>query len=1155
MENKLSLFFSNRVESLFEELKCTLGFSSRPFVRRMLVVPSMAWKSWLMLQFANDPQWGIAAGLDVMTLDQAVMSLCQQLGLPLLKPAQTPYYPTRMELALLFESNIKQAISKDEAHQLWQPLQNYLQQGDQQCCSLCVELAEIFWQYAEYGGALLDRWQEGDFNCWQGSLWYKLKLNHPQLCFPYQVARHLTAKLQTSHMGALAANLEVHLFAYSFLPAAVHCLLETLSSQAPVNYYLLSPCQLFWSDLCSDKEAARLQRFWQHKRVALDQQQALDEFLRQRNSLLANFGRMGREMATQVENCESEVFENYVLPSALSKYQQYEELYAHHLINADPMATGTKEEIGKLSLLEALQADIALLRTPLSSCPIDFPPSDHSIQLHNAPTKYREIEIVHTLLQQLLTLHAQDPQPLTPSDIIVMAPDIGIYEPYINAIFNASESILPAHLVNNDPLAKSPFVQGFMHLLTLANSRWEKSTVLGLLDFSAFRNKYRLSGSDIQQIEMWASQCSINWGYSAEHRADLLQKYYSEHTLVDNNPAGTWRHMFERLLMGLAVEPLGLQRNMPDFAVPFAGVDASSAELVGRWVAILAALESDLKPLADGSHKTLQQWACYLETLLDNHFSTSLGDSEEEAHKSSLLGYFRTLGAAEKLVGNHLYAFTSIKVHLEKTLYAGKHSHQTSKLDSVQCGSLFSLHALPSKVIVLIGMQEGSLPRGDENYALNIMRGQNICDYCPNATDCDRFWFLESLLSARQYLISSYVGYSQEEDRPQNPSLLLQELMHYLDEGYTCGGKKPSQHCVHKHSFDPFASYYFEPSDSLVAGSSYNPLHYKMAVVHHNQSKKPKCPFISLGSPVHEHNKTEDHSPIIVDVAELGSIAANPIKTYFNKTLQMYLPEANDFTEHEPFVLDSLDKHHLFTQAIRKPLGEIVDKATKVGVMPGGLFRDLALIGINNEVERLHVNMSALGVNPQAITALYFAEHHHEVTCCENGVWLLPALQLESCQGRPVTIVGWLREVTSLGLLIQKNCDFKHLLKVWPQYLILCYAIERHALPIAPAVVSLKQAKAIEQPFSKASLPYLQHYLDYYFAALQAPSPLIPEWAAELVKPEPDDFIRVVKNSLESEFIPFYNIYAKWLLRDVNHATDLKSWHASWHPWARVCIL
>src|SRR5262245_60569287 len=88
----LTVFYSNRVEELYQQLKSQL-FPGDPFTKRRIVVPSPPLKSWLNLKLAKD--LGISAGIEVSYPDE----MLKKLGITFDSP---------LELALRIESELRQ---------------------------------------------------------------------------------------------------------------------------------------------------------------------------------------------------------------------------------------------------------------------------------------------------------------------------------------------------------------------------------------------------------------------------------------------------------------------------------------------------------------------------------------------------------------------------------------------------------------------------------------------------------------------------------------------------------------------------------------------------------------------------------------------------------------------------------------------------------------------------------------------------------------------------------------------------------------------------------------------------------------------------------------------------------------------------------------
>jgi len=290
---KLNIFFCNSLDLHYQQLKVKLfGKETTPFKRRFVVVYGPAMQSWLILKMAQDPEIGIATGIEFIYLNQAFDELLKLSG------HRELHCPTALELTLAIENQIH-LIIKNYVHlsrkeqEEWSFLLNYLKihmtslplrltaKMEKRVVGLSQHLAALFKDYGRYGKKLLDRWSLGREGEWQSQLWKAL----------FNDETGWTASVYALEKPTIALeNGEIHFFSISFLPNKEFDFLQKLAKSTPIFYYLLSPCALFWSDILSDKESGYIHAFWQQKGKGETQEALqLEEYLRDRNPLLANF--------------------------------------------------------------------------------------------------------------------------------------------------------------------------------------------------------------------------------------------------------------------------------------------------------------------------------------------------------------------------------------------------------------------------------------------------------------------------------------------------------------------------------------------------------------------------------------------------------------------------------------------------------------------------------------------------------------------------------------------------------------------------------------------------------------------------------------------------------------------------------------------------
>src|SRR5690606_2570632 len=95
-------------------------------------------------------------------------------------------------------------------------------------------------------------------------------------------------------------------------------------------------------------------------------------------------------------------------------------------------------------LLSQLKQDIYQLDSDNDSIVVSS--EDDSVQIHSCHSAMREAEVLHDQLLDLFEKHAD----LSPTDVVVMTPDIEKYAPVIEAVFSSQpvERFIPFSIAN-----------------------------------------------------------------------------------------------------------------------------------------------------------------------------------------------------------------------------------------------------------------------------------------------------------------------------------------------------------------------------------------------------------------------------------------------------------------------------------------------------------------------------------------------------------------------------------------------------------------------------------------------------------------------------------------------------------------------------------
>lgn len=857
--------FSQNIERLILSLLQHLYSEGAPFAKRVVVVPHPSFKSYLLEKIALQPSMRVAAGIEVITLKEA-------LSLLLVKRS-----PDFLELSLAIQHEIRGLLQ--EKKEAFSSLFAYLDAPSYSLreAQLSDLLSATFLEYGEYGGKFLEEWSKTSDFC--AEIWRRLFSPNSPWTFPYQT-------METS----MQLPFRLHLFGFHFLPP----LYLHLFKKVEAFFYLFSPCSYFWADQLSIKEQLRAKMNGQ-----------MEE-----NPLLSNFGKLGRKFFTSILDQDLEIEESYI-------------------------------EVEGKSLLGAVQKSI------LEGAPLEFR-QDNSIELLSASSLFREVQILYEKLLLLLESKQMEPQ-----DILVLAPDISDYAPYIKTVFSA----LDYSISGLEQRHTSCLVQSFEQLILLPEKKFSKEAILTLFSHLPFREKFQLTQEELSTIERWLDDVKVRWGMDKAQREELLLES------VEDGDAGTWENGIKLLIRRMAYAE-DSSKNSP--------VHFSDAELFNKLIKILLSLKEDLEPLFTNVTMLIPSWISYFQYLLDSYFSS---------HEEGLAKELSSLSKSLAHLNVHPVDFSSIRRILSSIFGKKNGGYQLTCLHGVKFRSLIAGAPCSSKVIYLLGMQEGEFPRKNrKKMAENEF--QTLGDYHPTQVDEDRYLFLQLLLSAESRFIISYQRLSSDDQKPLRPSLLVQELATYLHLKESPQTLKLSS-LAHKPIFSPLIPEFYAPSDLK--------------------------------------RKEED---LVIEMEQLAKFAKHPLRFYFHSILKMDIPSFYNNEEEEEFLLSPLMKKNLRDKALKNDLSSLLQEVEAKGEMPRGLFKKIAIQSMRTTLLDLEVQMETFKISKEEIFSFDV-----EIKVGMPG-------------GYSAAISGKLHNCTSKGLLFYGEDCLEDLVKVWPLFLIYLHSFK-----------------------------------------------------------------------------------------------------------------
>lgn len=923
---------------------------------------------------------------------------------------------------------------------------------------VALEIAGEFLKWGEYGAHEVKLWKENPLEHWLARLWNGVL--------------HDWSPLDALEIQKPSFPLQLHFFGLSYISEVKQRLIFRLNKLFPVNMWILSPSRMFWSDFKSQKEQLRFLTRLEKEEAAPRQIQDLHALLEEANPLIGNNCRLGREWIRRMEEAHVVTEEVYAISG------QEEGIEGVHSI---------KEE--KMTLLRSIQADLVLMRPLLEPIPIDE--KDRSIEIHAAPSILREVQALYQTL-----LRACDEEKIEPREIVAMVPSISEYAPFIDMVFNGRESQLAAKILEPQEQSDSPFIQTFFQLLELALSRFELSRVEDLLASPHFKKKF---SSDIREIFMSLKGEGVRWGLNLEHRKELLKG-----EPLEKGGRGCFEEGFDHLLQSLS-----LKVSSEDFlegksdAYFKKGLQFTQSETLGELIVLLKDLQADLEVFSSKQEHDWVYWSGVLSIWIEKYLC---GDSEGQ---ESLFRALRHLKPPSSWKTNGEGLLNYLKAALEETSLA---IHERN-LQTVRFCSLQPMRAIPAKIVALLGLSSEDFPRQEKKSPYNIL--QNT--YIPSSLDTDRYLFLESLLSARDKWILSYVATDSK-----GPSSLVQEVIQYIDTRYQLGKKIVFEHP--QLSFDP--SYFVK--DAYPTGSERDFASAKASLK--GAAKLSSALFIQ--EPLEIKSLSLDRFPSCFALNDLTSIFTHPIKYFLKNTLGMKLQDKEDIHPlMEEFEEDKFWESEWLRYALRYPIDRVIEWADVNGHLPQEPFKTPAVIRLKGQLEESLETLHKMGILPKDVVEVEFSHGAAVWTRVKEHQWLAPPI-LVPYREKTIALTGKLNYVTPQGILTFKEKKLPTLVSMIPEAMFL--------QEIPPEIAS-KAACFLKRGEVMAIDPLSwEAFFDHALRALHQPLPLIPTWIEPILEGEPEILQKSIQNPFKRE-----DPYLKWALPHLDIA-DCHQLIASW---------
>jgi len=874
---------------------------------------------------------------------------------------------------------------------------------------LAQKVADLFDQYQIYRYDMIMKWNQGthtqqELEAWQYYLWNKARIRQQNdqskekkaFADKNEIAAYIENALKDRNeaMDTLLSKMPaIFIFGISLLTEFHLRIFDLLAARMQIYFYLLNPAPGdYWYDDPSVKRLIFLKKLG---KVAPEEQPL-------GSPLLQSMGKVIKDTFTML----------FKKDEILNSYEPLDEV----LPEPD-------------SLLHKLQRSIYENKTPDRKEPIfnmeDF--SDRTLTVHACYSPLREVESLYNFLVYLID---QKREVLSPRDIVVMVSDIDLYAAYIRAVFDHAPYLFTYRIADEKFTAADSISSALESLLLLELHAFTSETVIRLLDSSYIRR--HLGISQISLIKDVLEVSGIRFGVTGNYQDDSV--YVS------------WKYGLQRIMYGISMAGEQQVGSGPAGFYPLDMVEGREAEEVIRFVQFV----EDLIEMLENRQRsrTLDEWTDFIKQLLRQFIlQEELQGGEEFDYLDMLLKDYNSSAA---FLQEPLSFDVFMQSFGQRLLLSAREANFAS--GGITFCSLIPMRSIPFKVIALLGMDYDKFPRKEHALGFNLMETQKRPGD-RNVKANDKHLFLETILSAENYLYLSYIGRSIKDNTDIPPSILVDELIDFIESNCGLGTdwteeekqllnekKRPDIRAllVTRHALHHFSRIQPDGIPQYL----------------HLVSNAEKGVEMSRQHPITDSIQAE------LPIASFWRFLQNPIKGYLNQVAGIYYEQMDDvLKEEEIFELNRLELYQcrIDLMDLKDELSweEFRDKGVKTGRLPLKNSSRLAMSTLLADIEPIRnllaKEIAGLDLRPLAVRFSYKETN------------LLGVIEV---YGDQLVVLSW-----------SKN-EYKKVLEGYIQYLLLVV----NGYQVDLKVISYTQKKVFKANNIDTSLAkkYLETLMDVY---------------------------------------------------------------------------
>ncbi len=584
-----------------------------------------------------------------------------------------------------------------------------------------------------------------------------------------------------------------------------------------------------------------------------------------------------------------------------SKMAIFDAFLDENFIESDDFSIAAKPE----SLLQSVKNDVL----EMVEKPEPFT-NDNSILVHACHNTLREVEVIK---DDILHALAND-KSLNSEDIIVVAPDINDYVDAIRQSFeyrqgDKDNGYLPFH-IDRVRLADSNYIVSLMSLLLGFTQGMTANNLYDLISQQVILQQLKLTEDDLPRIKKWILDSNIRNFYNDAQKGELG---------FEAKEGNTWQFGENRWLSGYLTGEVNDTKYLSTFG-DFSGQEQVFSQVfafLNLWFKTYTEFQKD---------KTPQQWFEAIQKLCKDF----LYNDKQEDFETRI---FKQLHA--KLVEQTLNCNEEISLVVVNSIVDAvitENNYRSEGQIGIRFQTWENAFVVDAKLLIILGLNDGNFPKSEIKNDLDIFNNKQP-RLNKSTRQRDKNLLLTALTENTQQLILSYIGFNSKTNDKQPPSVLLSELINYL-QVKTNGGFKVFEHRMHG-----FNRNYFEEGSQF--SLSYNRVNYQLAQHFYQAKNAVKSPDVSLKLQRDNEMHINDLAQFFVDPLDYF------LKNRASITNSIYADILKDAETYQP---DGLEQWQLKNTVFEHGMGT----ALKTGIISDNKSGQLRLQSIDASLKPLH---------------------------------------------------------------------------------------------------------------------------------------------------------------------------------------------------------